>query len=240
VGNTPIICWSGNFSAGGSADVAGATAAGAPVRAGFALADAVVSPLDGDELVCAPPELCTIPVRGSGVEAARCGEVELAWASTELSAIADVISEEEPVDEADESVEDVGPVDDGRAADSGEELEAAEDELEDEVDESEDEVDESEDEVEELESVGSASATPGVFATAVPMPSATANMPTRPIYCAFTGIAIFLCYEVPYGDDNPSHPFSVVNRVIAVPVEMKAVRAIEKYLPKQYEQHDCD
>jgi len=58
MGNIPIICRSGNFSAGGSADVAGSTAAGAPVRAGFALADAVVSPLDGDELVCAPPELC--------------------------------------------------------------------------------------------------------------------------------------------------------------------------------------
>jgi hypothetical protein len=135
-------------------------AAGAPVWAGF----------DGDELVCAPPELCTIPVRGSGVEVSRYGEVELAWASTELSAIADVISEEEPVAEADESVEDVGPVDD-----------------------------ESEGEAEELESVGSASATPGVFATAVPMPSATANMPTRPICCAFIDIAIFLCYEVPYG-----------------------------------------
>ena len=71
-----------------------------------------------------------------------------------------MISEEESVAEADESVEGVGPVDDAPAADSGEELEAADDELEDEVDESEDEV-------EELESVGSASATPGVFATAV-------------------------------------------------------------------------
>jgi hypothetical protein len=36
--------------------------------------------------------------------------------------------------------------------------------------------------VAEPESVGSAPATPGVFATATPMPSATANAPTRPIY----------------------------------------------------------
>ena len=36
--------------------------------------------------------------------------------------------------------------------------------------------------VAEPEFVGSAPATPGVFATATPMPSATANAPTRPIY----------------------------------------------------------
>jgi hypothetical protein len=39
-------------------------------------------------------------------------------------------------------------------------------------------------------SVGSANATAGVFATAAPMPSATANAPTRPMYCALTGIAL--------------------------------------------------
>jgi len=48
------------------------------------------------------------------------------------------------------------------------------------ADEDSDEVDELDDE--ELESVGSASATPGMLATAVPTPSATANAPTRPTY----------------------------------------------------------
>ena len=116
-----------------------------------------------------------IPVRGSGVEASRCGEVELAWASTELLAIADVISEEESVAEADESVEGVGPVDDAPAADSGEELEAADDELEDEVDESEGRS--------RRTGVGRLGERhPGRVCHGGPMPSATANMPTRPIY----------------------------------------------------------
>jgi hypothetical protein len=45
------------------------------------------------------------------------------------------------------------------------------------------ELDESDDE-DELESDGSATATHGVVATAVPMPSATASAPTRPMYFA--------------------------------------------------------
>ena len=181
VGNAAIGCWVGNAAAGGSAGAAVATAAGTPVWVGVAPADAVVSLLDGVELVCAPPELCTIPERGSAVEASLGEEVELVWASTELCTIPDVEPEEEPAAEADEFVDDVGPVDDVLAADSDDELEADDDE--------------SDDELEELESVGSANATPGVFATAAPTPSATANTPTRTMYCAFTGIRTLPCCE---------------------------------------------
>ena len=117
-------CWVGNVAAGGSAGAAVATAAGTSVWVGVAPADAVVSLLDGVELVCAPPELCTIPERGSAVEASLGEEVELAWASTELCTIPDVEPDEEPAAEADEFVDDVGPVDDGLAADSDDELEA--------------------------------------------------------------------------------------------------------------------
>ena len=171
------------MAAGGSAGAAVATAAGTPVWVGVASADAVVSLLDGVELVCAPPELCTIPERGSAVEASLGEEVELAWASTELCTIPDVEPDEEPAAEADEFVDDVGSVDDVLAADSDDELEADDDEPDDESDESDDEL-------EELVSVGSANATPGVFATAAPTPSATANTPARTMYCAFTGIAL--------------------------------------------------
>jgi hypothetical protein len=48
------------------------------------------------------------------------------------------------------------------------------------VDEEADELDVSE--LDEVESEGSASATPGIVATADPTPSATANAPTRPTY----------------------------------------------------------
>ena len=181
-------------------------------------ADAVVSLLDGVELVCAPPELCTIPERGSGVEASLGEEVELAWASTELCTIPDVEPEEEPAAEADEFVDDVGPVDDVLAAESDDELEADDDE--------------SDDELEELESVGSANATPGVFATAAPMPSATANTPTRTMYCAFTDIAIFLCYKGLYGRVTRLI-LSVVKSSYCSVRGVKVLRAIEKYLPKQ-------
>ena len=46
------------------------------------------------------------------------------------------------------------------------------------------ELDESDDDEDELESDGSATAAHGVVATAVPMPSATASAPTRPMYFA--------------------------------------------------------
>ena len=65
VGDAAFGCWMGNAAAGGSAGTAVATAAGTPVWVGVAPADALVSLLDGVELVCAPPELCTIPERGS-------------------------------------------------------------------------------------------------------------------------------------------------------------------------------
>ena len=101
------------------------------------------------------------------------------------------------------------------AADSDDELEVD--------DESDDELEESDDELEELVSVGSASATAGVFATAAPKPRATANTPTRTMYCAFTGISLFLAVRVPT-NDSPSRFFSgLLNRVIAVPVEIIAV-----------------
>ena len=109
-----------------------ASAADTSVWVGVASADAMVSLLDGVELVCAPPELCTIPERGSAVEVSLGGEVELAWASTELCTVPDVEPEEEPAAEADEFVDDVGPVDDGLAADSDDELEA-DDESDDEL-----------------------------------------------------------------------------------------------------------
>ncbi len=203
VGNAAVGCWVGNAAAGGSAGAAMATAAGTPVWVGVAPADAVVSLLDGVELVCAPPELflipergsaveaslgeevelawappelCTIPERGSAVEASLGEEVELAWASTELCTTPDVEPDEESAAEADESVDDVGSVDDVLAADSDDGLEADDDEPDDEP--------------EELVSVGSANATAGVLATAAPTPSATANTPARTMYCAFTGIAL--------------------------------------------------
>jgi hypothetical protein len=122
--------------------------------------------------VCAPPELCTTPERGSAVEASLGEEVELAWASTELCTTRDVEPDEEPAAEADEVVNEVGSVDDVLAADSDDELEVDDDELD------------------ELVSVGSANATPGVVATAPPMPSATANAPARTMYCAVTDIAL--------------------------------------------------
>ena len=180
-GDAAVGFSSGDAAAGGSSDDAAATAAGTPVWVGVAPADAVVSLLDGVELVCAPPELCTTPERGSAVEASLGEEVELAWASTELCTTPDVEPDEEPAAEADEFVDDVGSVADVLAADSDDELEADDDEPDDE---------ESDDELEELVSVGSANATAGVFATAAPTPSANANTPARTMYCAFTGIAL--------------------------------------------------
>ena len=131
---------------------------------GVAPAAAVLSLLDGVGLVCAPPELCTTPVRGSGVEVAPGEEGEPSWPSTELCTIPDVELGDEPVGEADEPVDDVG-------ADSDDELDA----------------DEAGDELEELESVGSAIATPTVFAIAAPTPSVTDSTPTRTMHRVFTG-----------------------------------------------------
>jgi hypothetical protein len=62
-------CSMGDAAAGCSAGDTVATAEGAPVWVGVASANAVVSLLDGVERVCAPPELCTAPERGSAVEA---------------------------------------------------------------------------------------------------------------------------------------------------------------------------
>ena len=172
VGNAAVGCWVGTAAAGDSAGAAVATAAGIPVWVGVAPADVVVSLLDGVELVCAPLELFLIPERRSAVGASVGEEVELAWASTDLCTTPDVEPDEEAAAEADESVDDVGSVDDVLAADSDEELEA------------------DDDEPGELVSVGSANATPGVVATAPPTPSANANTPARIMYCAFTGIAL--------------------------------------------------
>ena len=169
-------CSVGDAAAGGSAGAANATPEGTPVWVGVAPADAVVSLLDGVELACAPPELCTTPERGSAVEASLGEEVELAWASTELCTTPDVEPDEEAAAEADESVDDVGSVDDVLAADSDDELDVDDDEPDDER--------------EELVSVGAANATPGVVATAPPTPSANASAPARIMYCAFTGIAL--------------------------------------------------
>jgi hypothetical protein len=110
---------------------------------------------DAIALVCAPPVLCTTPVGGSGVadESADDG----------LPVVVDVVDVE---------------------VDADDELEEGLDGLLLSVDEEADDVDVPEDEEldDEPESDGSATATPGMVATAEPTPSATANAPTRPIY----------------------------------------------------------
>jgi hypothetical protein len=87
-----------------------------------------------------------------------------------------VLDDEVPVsvDDVDETVVDDGEVDPDGAVDT-DEPEDRFDGLVLSVDEEADELDEL-----ELESVGSARATPGVVATAVPTPRATASAPTRP------------------------------------------------------------
>jgi hypothetical protein len=168
-----------------------ATAGGSSVWSGVDEADAVVSLLDVFELVSAPPKLCTTPERWSGVKAPLGEEVELAWAPTELCAVPDIEPDEESAAVADEFVDDVGPVDDVLPADADDEV-AADD-------------DESDDELEELESVGSANATPGVFATAAPAPRATTHTPTRTMYCAFIATAILLAMR-PSTNDSATPP----------------------------------
>jgi len=74
VGDPEVDCSAGDAAVGCSvgacaAGDAAASAEDVPVGVGVASADAVVSLLDGVEPVCAPPELCTTPERGSAVEA---------------------------------------------------------------------------------------------------------------------------------------------------------------------------
>jgi hypothetical protein len=135
----------------------------------------VLSLFDGVDAARAPPEFCTTPERGSDVEALLDEDVGLAaWESTELCAVPDVESDEDPAAEADDSVDELADVDDVLAADSDDELE---------VDDDEPDV-----ELEELVSVGSANATAGVLATAAPTPSSNARTPARTMDCGSTGI----------------------------------------------------
>jgi hypothetical protein len=86
------------------------------------------------------------------------------------------------VPESAASSPDVDGDDDGELA-----SESDEDEPEDDDDESDDESEDDESEDDELEesvSDGPAKATPGVVATAIPTPNATAKPPTRPTYLA--------------------------------------------------------
>ena len=89
-------------------------------------------------------------------------------------------------DEVDDAGADAGDDDslgDELDAESADELVCAEFELD-----SEDDDEEPDDDVEELES-GSADAMPGMVATAIPIPTATAKAPTRPI-CLAIPIAV--------------------------------------------------
>jgi hypothetical protein len=114
--------------------------------------------LDALELSCAPPVLCTTPVRGSGV--------------VDVSVVDEV-----PVvdDDVDETEVDGGEANPDGAVDTDGELGVRPDGLVLSVDEEVDELDD-----DELESVGSARATPGIVATTDPTPRATASAPTRP------------------------------------------------------------
>lgn len=122
------------------------------------------SVLDAFELACTPTVLGTSPVEGSGVADG--------FADDELPVA---------VDDVDETVVNDGDFEPDGGVDADDELEEGSDGLFLSVD---DEVDEPEDEVLDVEpeSDGSASATPGMVATAEPTPSATANAPTRPTY----------------------------------------------------------
>ena len=103
-------------------------------------------------LVCAPPVLCTTPAPGSG----GVGDES---ADDDLSVSVDGV-------DSDAELEDGL---DGLALSADEEPEDLGGPGDDELDD-------------ELESDGTASATPGMVATADPTPSATANAPTRPTY----------------------------------------------------------
>ena len=113
--------------------------------------------LDGIELVCAPPVLCTMPVRGSGV---------VDGSADDGLAVA--------IDDVVETVVSDGGFEPDGEVDAGDELAEGVDRLLLSAGEDADALDE------ELVSDGTASATPGVFATAAPTPSAIAKVPTRP------------------------------------------------------------
>jgi hypothetical protein len=141
----------------------------------------LLSPVD--ELVCAPPELCTIPSRGSTDAESSLGGDELPWTATDV---------DEAFEELVDSPVEVAFVEAGSDAVFDVASEPGEDESD-----GEPAADEPEDELGELESVGSANATAGVFATTTPTPSATASAPTRPMYCVAFGILLRPCCEVP-------------------------------------------
>ena len=126
-------------------------------------------------LDCAPPLLCASPLRGSSVAVDPIDVVPVMLVAlvvyevevdppTKVPLDGAASDSAAPVDEevvsVDAVVDDVLPVE-GVAP-----------------------VADDESVVDETGSVGSAHATPGLFATATPTPSATANAPTRPIYAA--------------------------------------------------------
>ena len=154
------------------AEPVGADAAGVVV----APADAVGPPLADVELVCAPSELCATPDRGSAVDGSPTDEVAPDWPSTEPCPTPDAASTDEPGAAADEPADGVEPVDDISDAESEDDPVADDDEESD----------------EEPESDGSATANPGVFAAAAPMPSATATALTRPRYFALISMGLLL------------------------------------------------
>ena len=123
--------------------------------------------LDALELVCAPPVLCATPVRGSGFAD---GSID-----DELPV---------PVDDVDENVGEDGEFEGVADADAEVDIWGRLEGSFSSMDDAADELGESDDEEldGELASDGSASATPGVVATAAPTPRAIANAPTRPTY----------------------------------------------------------
>jgi hypothetical protein len=110
----------------------------------------VASAPEGVALLWNPPELVTMPERGSALVVLS-GCVELSCAPTELCGLSEAGPSADEVSDPDDALEDVEL--DGSDAD-------------------------------DPVSEGSATATHGVVATAVPMPSATASAPMRPTYFA--------------------------------------------------------
>ena len=158
-------------------------------EAALALPDVVVP-------VCAPPELCTTPVRGSAIDAEV---VEDDW-----------VADPAVVDCVDPAVDPAAEVPDTEPEELGEDPADALDPDEDEVDE--------EDEAEEDAPDGSAHAMPCAFATAAPIPKATANGPTRPIYRAEPMMPPG--YEaLPF--DQPLRPRRVSRSRVPSPVEFR-------------------
>jgi hypothetical protein len=181
---------------------AGATSGSAALLAGAPGPTLAAEPIVLD---CAPPLLCTSPLRGSSVTVDPIDVdpvmlVELVGAGAEVdtptekaldggpsapaaaggeeppSAAEDVVPVDGvvPVDVV--PVDEVAPVDEVRPVDGVPPVDVVR------VDEVAPVDDESV--AGEPESVGSAHATPGVVATAIPTPNAAANPPTRPMYLA--------------------------------------------------------